>query len=609
MSSSIFINNLKKNLQENFFKFDDNGINKLYDFFKKYDVYLVGKYITDLYLYDDNNNKIDIFISNKHIEDFLLNFFSEFSIIEQQFITKYSNIYDNILQLHYIFKDGKNDNKYINVYIYQEEDGKIADILKKYSNISLFEVWWDFDRNIKLFDNDKKHKINDKYYDDFNNNGETKKEYDFYISKGIEIEKPNKLEKPELNYKEIEKEIIKTALIELTFYNFVNEDKFKIMKERHISSVINTDIYRLLYICIFNSDFIKQPIIYNDIDEFYRYALNTILIGKLKEFTYNEFIKAINEIYNPKIDIDKIKKYLDMIIRNNFLNKYNIKIIINNRKIKFEINDVSELRITKEEKKRIKHILLFYYKNRIFNLIEHYTFCDIVVNKFKLLDLNCNLTIGNKTFDNYLISISKAIMSIFMEKKKSSDIMHHKILEHNNSLNYDDLILNENIVNVKDFLKEDDDNIIIADSSRINITGISKSSLDELIKDYKNNWFYDCSKFKNDEYLLQPYIKIPTTTESFYIPYQYIYTLFKSSNKLFYITKTDEIIKKTSSYKNTPKGQIEGLADYVSANHCQEGSEIQISKISTMKKEKRQIKTSISLNKNISISSSSRKDI
>ena len=157
MSSSIFINNLKKNLQENFFKFDDNGINKLYDFFKKYDVYLVGKYITDLYLYDDNNNKIDIFISNKHIEDFLLNFFSDFSIIEQQFITKYSNIYDNILQLHYIFKDGMNDDKYINVYIYQEEDGKIADILKKYSNISLFEVWWDFDRNIKLFDKYKKH--------------------------------------------------------------------------------------------------------------------------------------------------------------------------------------------------------------------------------------------------------------------------------------------------------------------------------------------------------------------------------------------------------------------------------------------------------------------
>lgn len=612
MSNSNFINKLKKDLQEKFFKYDDIGMNILYDFFKKYDVYLVGKYITNLYLDYDNNNGIDIFISNKNIEDFLLNFFSDFSIIEQQFITKYSTIYDNILQLYYIFKNGNNDNKFINVYIYQEEDGEIVDILKKYSNISLFKVWWNFDKNIKLFDKDKKHKINDKYYDDFNNNGVTKKEYDFYISKGIEIEKPNKLEKPELNYKDIEKEIIKTALIELTFYNFVNEDKFKIMQERTISSVINKKIYELLYICIFNSDFIKPPNLYDNIDEFYRYALNTILIGKLKEFTYKEFIKAINEIYNPKIDNYKIKKYLDMIIRQKFLNKYNIKINTNNRKIKFEINDTSKSLMTKEEENHIKQVLLFYYKNRIFNFKENYKFLNNVVNTFKLLDLNCNLIIDekNKIFNKLLVSISKSIMSIFMKRKKSNDKLYHKILKHNNELNYDDLILNENIENVKDFLNEDDDNILLCDSSRKNITCISKNSLDELIYDYNDNWFYDCSKFKNEEYLLQPYIKITTTTETYYIPYQYVYSLFKSNNKLFYINKTDEIIKKTSSYKNTPRGQQEGISRYVGANHCQDGSNIQISIISTIKEQKEKIiKTNISLNKTISISSSSRKDI
>jgi hypothetical protein len=105
--------------------------------------------------------------------------------------------------------------------------------------------------------------------------------------------------------------------------------------------------------------------------------------------------------------------------------------------------------------------------------------------------------------------------------------------------------------------------------------------LDELIINYKDNWFYDCSKFTSD-YFSNPYIKVCTATATHYIPYQYVYSLLKSKNRLFYINPTDIIIEKTASYKNTPIGQLNGFENGVSSNNCQDNANIKLSTISTL---------------------------
>ena len=624
-----FISILKKDLQEEFFQFEENEMETFYNFLKKHNAYIVGRYITYLYLNKTKNltniykNRIDIFISNKYIEDFLLNFYNDFSLIEQQFVSKYSTINDNILEIVYLFFDKDNNPKSIYLYVYQEDEGTIEQILKKYSNISLFEVWWNLKTDklnidkLKYDSNDKINgKVNNKYYDDFiNGTGTTKSEYDFfeiYDETQIHIEPPVKSEPIILDYEDIEKEIIKTALIELTNYNLVPHIDFIISREKKTSSVINNDIYQKIYRNIYKSNFIrsgmKLPINYNEI---YKYILNTLLIQKIKTFTFKNFVKAINEIYNPKLNISNIRNYFDEIIKEFFFNKYKIKLNIARFKIKFEFNGTSSELLTEDKENYIKQLLLFYYKNRLFDYKHKYKFENLIIHKFKLLDINLNISTDNETFKSTLTSKLKDIFLLFRKNKKSYKPTKEesiKILSHDKDITYQDIIFNDNIEDVENFLKEDDENIIIADPSRKNITGISKQSLDELLSNYSDNWFYDCNKFDNDDYLLEPYIKIVTSTITYYIPYQFIYSLFKSKNKLFFINPTTLKIEKTASYKNTPKGQREGISRYIGANHCQEGSYIELSTISTINEEiktkKKTIEKRISLNKSITISSS-----
>ena len=102
-----------------------------------------------------------------------------------------------------------------------------------------------------------------------------------------------------------------------------------------------------------------------------------------------------------------------------------------------------------------------------------------------------------------------------------------------------------------------------------------------MISNFKDNFFYDCKLLESD-YLSNVYIKLSTSSNSHYIHYKYILSLFKSPNKLFYIHRTDITIQKTVTYKNTPKGRSKQIDDSVSANHCQSGSDIKISTISTI---------------------------
>lgn len=87
-----------------------------------------------------------------------------------------------------------------------------------------------------------------------------------------------------------------------------------------------------------------------------------------------------------------------------------------------------------------------------------------------------------------------------------------------------------------------------------------------------------------------------------------------SKNQVFFVypdymigSKTQKEIVKTVSYKNTAHGISKGLANYVSANHCQDGSNIKLYKIKSLKLDtKRSIKSSFIKSLSLTSSSSSK---
>ena len=101
-------------------------------------------------------------------------------------------------------------------------------------------------------------------------------------------------------------------------------------------------------------------------------------------------------------------------------------------------------------------------------------------------------------------------------------------------------------------------------------------------------------------YLYNPIIKVPLSAGIFYFEFKYLYSLFMSNNKIFFVyplyttiknkNKKQKEINKTVSFKNTLYGINKGIADYVSANHCQNETNIKLYEIKSLKLDK---KTSI----------------
>jgi hypothetical protein len=162
----------------------------------------------------------------------------------------------------------------------------------------------------------------------------------------------------------------------------------------------------------------------------------------------------------------------------------------------------------------------------------------------------------------------------------------------------------EEDVNIADYLSQDKENIIICVilPNNITITCISKKDLDTMISFMNDNWFYDCSKmpkpheippdtdpasYEINEYLYRPFIKVPLSNGTFYFEYTYIYNLLMSKQQVFFVYRPtgdkEEKILETVSLKNTNFGINRGIVDYVSASHCQAGSDITLSIIKTLK--------------------------
>lgn len=134
-------------------------------------------------------------------------------------------------------------------------------------------------------------------------------------------------------------------------------------------------------------------------------------------------------------------------------------------------------------------------------------------------------------------------------------------------------------VSVNDHIRGKD-NIAIVDitngNDRMNISLFNLEYILFLIKDMNDNWFYECEKANfSNVYRNTPYIKLSTMSGNIYIYYEYLFDLYKkveAGNKVFVIKK-EKTIKYSASHKNVYDTEY---ADYIGANHCQEGSVLHV---------------------------------
>ena len=584
----------------------------------------------------------------------ILNIFPGFVIIETG-ISIYNDFldFDNTTQFITLsFINGNSSVEEINCYIYDD----IYTLLKYSNHIPLFGIWWDtIEDKIDVYDINEidfwklnhegtleiniikynKIKKDDKFSD-------IKHICDLFAAKKVKIQQSKKHLKPvlALNYDDIEKEIIIKTLDAITYpmmevgdyierdiheaypydenikyfllslnliyidennilSEYINNDLFRHINDYLLNSINNTDYNEIFE---YNAAYFKSIYYSENLNIFCDNILKSILLNKIEKFTYKEFIKAINYIYKPHIKFIKIRLLFDKIITKFFLNNININVSYKNKKIKFTKDD----RLPLPDK--IKHVLLFYYKNKIYNnsLKYKYKFIDLVINKFNLFNINFNIHTDDNIDKYYIL-----LFNIPNTGNLVLDAPYNKFIRE-----YYDIINSEKIEDVNAFIEEDNDNILIVAPGDKNITCISKNNLDKLISDYNNNWYYDCIKTEPDsnnltseDYLLEPYIKLDLNI-AYYVPYQQLYSLLKSPNKVFYIHNTDIKINNTRTYKSTRAANRENRGNeqsIIGAWHCQQGTSITISHISTLKIELVfKIKNKISLDKSYSISSSTK---
>jgi hypothetical protein len=586
-SNTIFYNSYRNHLKSNVLNLQDSPFNIFIELLTECNVYIVGHSLLYHKLgLDEYNDKLDLFIDIKNLKSFLDKIYMEFIPISLKFTSKYSTLHEDIIEVIYNFtSNGKHTQIYLHIYNNLAIDSFIN------NNLSIFGIWWNqFETNVNINDITEQLFTKESFeYPKLSNLNLSEKEVILLESKRLYAQYP----KPNEAYTEYETMIIKELISNLSIYLFIST------KEEEKLDLRGVNQNNLL--TSYNQHIQNQNLThYNTgVNASNKYKILSTLDFILFMYTnksgfssnfykYDLFYKAFIE-FATIFDISiKIKNYIDIVIREQILNKYQIEIKIDDKNnIKFDITDVCKIDLLKsdDDDAYIRQVLLFYYKKQIYKLKSNYKFLDLITHKHKLLDINFNINtdIPYKKEKSFLVNIYTQKQPSNIDKDKIDKIdTYDKILKDNNEFTYSDIINSEEI-NVKDIINyiNKDDNIILIEPKIKTLTCISKSSLDELIINYKDNWFYDCSKFKSD-YFSNPYIKVCTATATHYIPYQYVYSLLKSKNRVFYINPTDIIIEKTASYKNTPIGQLNGFENGVSSNNCQDNANIKLSTISTL---------------------------
>jgi hypothetical protein len=145
-----------------------------------------------------------------------------------------------------------------------------------------------------------------------------------------------------------------------------------------------------------------------------------------------------------------------------------------------------------------------------------------------------------------------------------------------------DLYTLEDDKNIIEHLNEEDTFLFInrGSTNDFDILCFQKSYIQNIIRDINNTWFYECTG-QYSRFIDVPYIKIPidNTGLNGFIPLSQLVTLLSRNNRIYYIyplleNGVQKMIPLTATWQNS-YGPIENRR-YVSANHCQDGSNILI---------------------------------
>lgn len=136
-----------------------------------------------------------------------------------------------------------------------------------------------------------------------------------------------------------------------------------------------------------------------------------------------------------------------------------------------------------------------------------------------------------------------------------------------------DMIEQEEDINVYQYLKDSTDNLVFIYDTKCHLVTINY--IMHLLEDISDNWFYPCEYLQNTDYRHPikntPYVKLSLSAGHFLFRWEYFINLIKLYSegiRTFLIIDTNETMQYSVSHNN-----VFGIEpDYVSSNHCQEGS-------------------------------------
>jgi len=585
---------------------------------KKYNAVIAGGFVLSCFS-DFTSNDIDIYITSKNMKKFASNLPAYLSPYKLDFISKYDSIGKKYVQRMLCFKYDENDvpNYDIKVDIVIVEDNYTIDEVIDNFDLTFCKIWFDGDNVYASYPSDIKNKkgsLNKKYINDYYLAiKKTMTDIDLlharnrkYTSRGFTIKvakdpHPSQIvvsrEEKGIPILLSDKQTGENIAIKIILQNFTNNNIVKYLMNdiQYYSKYISKYLSLFYYTEEYNERYYIEKI---TLFKFYFIAL-------FKEFTFEEYVKNFHKLFSNirieyiyKTALYSLEEYLDYM--------YDIKTehdFTDTRLIQFKNKNRS-----KEFDPKAYTIMRFMIDN-LLNKYENYKFTNLIDYKYLLTEERKygnehQFVLKDRISDIHKIDSSE-FNKILQTKKKCVKFITKadvKKLLQNSKLTGFDFINCDQDVNIAKYLNQNKENIIIVVLSPDNtpsITCISKKDLDNMISDINDNWFYDCERMKNhnicptdtpetviykeNKYLYKPFIKVPLSNGTFYFEYNYIYSLFMSKQQVFFAYQTPQEIKKTASYKNTNDGIRKGLANYVSANHCQDGSNIRLYQIKTLK--------------------------
>jgi hypothetical protein len=533
--------------------FDDNNFPNL---LIKHNAVIAGGNVLSVYT-GFNSNDTDIYINERYFNNFLDNLLKnkKIKLLDRKNIAYYMDLcilaqdYDKSFfrkngikfKIKGVISNGSNSSQFDIMIIH--DDRKIEDVVNNF-DLSFCEIYYDGKNIITNHEKDIKEKKGFLRKDYMKSLLEEKnvfleKRIRKYNERGFKININCNNNKINLNY-ELKKNIPKSK-------NILNEDKWYIIKilELFIFSINYHFIVKNWYKTYIRKEYIyKIPIITD----------NYNISFKPKSISDLELMKG-----DYKKDINLQNKFLAYIYK--FLNSFK----------KFSL---MELQIN----------LKLYFglgNNVIYELTKQYI-NDYVGNNITLKTMEKKLEMFKKNQE-------PDIFKKFIKKFKSEFVINtygfidsfHYNFEDKNIKGYD--IYEIEYYNLFNYIsKENNIAIVTIDKKEkeeykiLNINLYSIETIKSIIMDYRDNIFYECRSASmlsiNKE---DPIIKIPTLSGNIFIllwEALQILKFYKKNYKIFLIEKSSMKINYSASHKNV----FNDKPDYVSAYHCQEGSNLDI---------------------------------